>query len=83
MNEDKIRQQECETYLDNAICEKSQEERIKELEAAIDWLAIELADRDVDTGSYPTFYDTFRDPEVRKTIESIPTLIKVLRVIFK
>lgn len=83
MNEDKIRQQECETYLDNAICEKSQEDRIKELEEAVSWLAIELADISSENGTYPTFNDTFRNTEVRKTIESLPTLTTALKGMFK
>lgn len=82
MNEDRMRQIECETYLDNAICEKSQEDRIKELEEAVSFLAIDLASFAVDQREIE--YDVlFQSKEVRSAIESISLLKGTLMEILK
>jgi hypothetical protein len=73
MNEDKIRQQECETYLDSTICEKSQEERIVELEQAVSWLALELAGNGL--------LENVSDLDTLRVIKSVPHLEKTIQEI--
>jgi hypothetical protein len=72
-NEDKIRQQECETYLDNAIYRKSQHDKILDLQQAVSWLALELAGNGL--------LQNVKDPDTLRVIKSVPFLEETIQEI--